>query len=151
MKRSRLWQLDNSWRKVCERCWWWRWQHHRKCVFPLIYIFFWGYVYVKDQWNKKLLGSLYSIISFWCMFEFPDDNKQEILELKLFNIFRWGTHLYMSFFPSVGPSIHPSVLHHISGAIHHLIIIFGTYMSNDHISRGFVNFFKILIFWAVWG
>ena len=39
-------------------------------------------------------------------------------------IFRWGTHLYMSLFLSV----HPSVVHHISGTIHHLIIIFGTHM-----------------------
>ena len=25
LERSRLWQLDNSWRKACERGWWWRW------------------------------------------------------------------------------------------------------------------------------
>ena len=30
--------------------------------------------------------------------------------------------------PSVRPSVHPSVAHHISGTIHHLIIIFGTHM-----------------------
>ena len=69
--------------------------------------FLWDYVDVKDRWNKKLLGRLYFIISFACMYvcmyvcmyacmhacmyewmnEFPDDNKQEILELNVFNIF----------------------------------------------------------------
>ena len=39
-KRSRLWQLDNSGRKVCERGWWGRWQHHSMIFFQLIYIFF---------------------------------------------------------------------------------------------------------------
>ena len=38
-------------------------------------------------------------------------------------VFRWGTHLYMSLFLSV----HPSVAHHISGTVHHVIIIFCTH------------------------
>ena len=42
-----------------------------------------------------------------------------------------------------------SVIHHISGTVHHLIIIFGTRKWNDDISRLFFIFFKILIFWAV--
>ena len=50
-------------------------------------------------------------------------------------VFRWGTHLYMSLFLSVHPSIHPSVAHHISGTVDHLAIIFGTHMQNDDISR----------------
>ena len=40
------------------------------------------------------------------------------------DFFRWGTHLYMSLFPSVRPSI----VHHISGTVHHLIIIFGAHV-----------------------
>ena len=31
LERSRLWQLGNSRRKACERCWWW--QHHPRFVF----------------------------------------------------------------------------------------------------------------------
>ena len=38
------------------------------------------------------------------------------------SFFRWGTHLYMSLFLPV----YLSVADHIHGAIHHLIIIFGT-------------------------
>ena len=52
--------------------------------------------------------------------------------LSKFSIFRWDTHLYMPLFPSVRPSIRPSVrpsvAQHISGTVHHLIIIFGTRM-----------------------
>ena len=48
------------------------------------------------------------------------------------SIFRRGTYLYMSLFqfvhPSVCLSIRPSVVHHISGTVHHLIIILGTHM-----------------------
>ena len=43
-------------------------------------------------------------------------------------LFRWGTHFYMSLFPSVHPSVCPSVVHHISGTVHHVIIIFGTHV-----------------------
>ena len=51
-------------------------------------------------------------------------------------LMRWGTHLYMSLFPSihlpvcpsVHPSVCPSVVQHISGTVHHLVIIFGTLM-----------------------
>ena len=39
-----------------------------------------------------------------------------------------------------------SVTLHISGSIHHRIVIFDTHMQNDGISRCFFNFFKILIF-----
>ena len=53
-----------------------------------------------------------------------------------------GTHLYMSLFLSV----HPSVPHHISGTIHHLIIIFGTHLQNDDISRRFFHFFIFFYF-----
>ena len=44
-----------------------------------------------------------------------------------------------------------SVTLHISGTIHHMIIIYGTLMENDNISRSFFLFFKILIFWVVRG
>ena len=39
------------------------------------------------------------------------------------------------------PSVCPSVVYHISGTMHHLIIIFGRYMQNDAISRLFFIFF----------
>ena len=63
LERSRLWQLDNSKRKSCERGWYWEVATLSKDFFPLIYIFF----DVKERWNKKLLGRLY-FISFWCMY-----------------------------------------------------------------------------------
>ena len=49
-------------------------------------------------------------------------------DLPFAHVFRWGTHLYMSLFPSVCPSVCPLVAHHISGTVHHLIVIFGTHM-----------------------
>ena len=44
-----------------------------------------------------------------------------------------------------------SVTLHISETIHDMIIIYGTLMENDNISRSFFLFFKILIFWVVRG
>ena len=38
---------------------------------------------------------------------------------------------------------------HISGSIHHMIVIFGTPVWNNDISRCFFHFFKILILWVV--
>ena len=78
------------------------------------------------------------------------------LHLLLFNVegplqlylllFRWGTHLCMSFFlsvcPSIHPSIHPSVAYHISGTVHHLIIIFGT-----HVNWCYLQEFFSFSFW----
>ena len=42
-----------------------------------------------------------------------------------------------------------SVTLHVSGTIHHIIVIFGTPFSNDNISMRFFQFFKILSFWFV--
>ena len=53
-----------------------------------------------------------------------------------FMFFRWGNHLNMSLFPSVRPSIHPSVSCHISGTVHYMIMIFGVHVH-------FFHFFKI--------
>ena len=37
------------------------------------------------------------------------------------------------------------------GTIHHMILIYGAHVENYNISRYFVQFFKILIFWIVAG
>ena len=44
-----------------------------------------------------------------------------------------------------------SLMLHISGTIHHMIVIFGTHVWNDNISRCCFHFFKILIFRVVRG
>ena len=44
-----------------------------------------------------------------------------------------------------------SVVLDISGTIYYVIIIYGTHVSSDNISRCFFHFFKILIFWVVRG
>ena len=49
----------------------------------------------------------------------------------------------LSISPFICLSVHPSVAQHISGTIHHVIIIFGTLMQSDDISRCFFHFFKI--------
>ena len=60
-------------------------------------------------------------------------------------IVRWGTHHYMSLFLSVSLSI----VHHISGSEHHLVIWY-TYVEWWYLQVVF-SFFKILIFWAFRG
>ena len=42
-------------------------------------------------------------------------------------------------------------MHHVSGTVHYLIIICGTLMQNDDISRYFFNVLKKLIFCTVSG
>ena len=43
-----------------------------------------------------------------------------------------------------------SVTHHISGTVHHMVVICGRQVYNDNISRRFfLHFFKILTFWFV--
>ena len=43
-----------------------------------------------------------------------------------------------------------SIMLHISGTIHYMIVIYGRHVQNDDISRHFFfQFFKILIFWVV--
>ena len=42
-----------------------------------------------------------------------------------------------------------SVWFHISETIHHMIVIYGTLVKNDDISRIFFSFFKIFIFQVV--
>ena len=44
--------------------------------------------------------------------------------------------------------VRPSVVHHILGTVHRLIIIFGTHVENDDTSKYLFHIFKILIFWA---
>ena len=74
--------------------------------------------------------------------------------MSLTQIFRWGTHLCMSFFClsvclSVCLPIYP-VSHQISGTVHHLIIILGTHVWND-ISGIFFFFFSFFFeFWFFW-
>ena len=42
-----------------------------------------------------------------------------------------------------------SVTLRISGTIYHMIVIYNTLVQNDHVSRCFFHFFRILIIWAV--
>ena len=42
-----------------------------------------------------------------------------------------------------------SVAIHISGTTHHMMVIYGTYVENDNISRHFFHFLKILIYSVV--
>ena len=79
-----------------------------------------------------------AIEMWWCLVIF------------LLILLKKSTHFYMSLFLSICLSVRPSVTHHMSGTVHHLIIIFGTHVWND-ISRLFFHFFEILIFQAVRG
>ena len=62
-------------------------------------------------------------------------------------------HLYVIFSLrlSVHPSVRLSVAHHTSETVLHLIIIFGTHVPNDDISKHFFHFLEIFIFWAIRG
>ena len=64
LERFRLWQLNSSWglvRETDDGS-----GHTTQGLFSSDLHFLWGYVDVKDRWNKKLLGRLY-FISFLCM------------------------------------------------------------------------------------
>ena len=64
---------------------------------------------------------------------------------------KWGTYLYMSLFfvcPFVS-FVHPSVVHHILGTVHNVIIIFGTHTCGMTISPGVFFFFLNFGFWVV--
>ena len=64
----------------------------------------------------------------------------------------WGTPLFMSLFLSLCLLVVcQSVTHHISVTVHHVIIIFGTLVKNDDVSRCFFHFCQISIFQAVRG
>ena len=49
---------------------------------------------------------------------------RNFLKINGCQVFRWGTHLYVSLFPSICLSI----VHHFSGTVHHQIIIFDTHV-----------------------
>ena len=72
--------------------------------------------------------------------------------VELHNIFRGGTHLYISLFPPIRPSFHrsdscsPYLRNH-----HHLIIILFTQVWNDNIFGFVFLFFLILVFQTVSG
>ena len=65
---------------------------------------------------------------------------------------------HLSIHPSIHPFVHPSlsirlcpsVMHHISGTVHYLTIIFDTRVKWWYLQKK-IYFFLILIFWAVWG
>ena len=60
------------------------------------------------------------------------------------NNFRCSTHLCMSL--SIHLCVCASGAYHISWTIHHLIIMFGTHVGNDDISRCFFLFFYLFFF-----
>ena len=111
-----------------------------------------GKKFWKWEYTTQNVGFLWTVVT-----DFPFYRDTSTSRNDSFPFFRWGTHLYMSLIPSVRssicPSIHPSirwsvcclsvhlsvglfvrrsvcpsVVHNISGTIHHLIIIFGTLM-----------------------
>ena len=51
----------------------------------------------------------------------------------------------------VHPSVHPSAVHHISGTVHNVIIIFGTHTCGMMISPVVFFFFLNFGFWVVRG
>ena len=80
---------------------------------------------------------------------------EHVMFLPLLFLRQWGKSktyfevrnplLYVNF------SVCPAIEHHISGTtVHHPIIIFGTHVENDGISRNFFHI-EILIFWAARG
>ena len=72
----------------------------------------------------KSHGFFYVLLWIWKHFKKCDFLKNFILSF----FFRWGTHLFMSLFLSVCLSVFPPVAHHISGTIHHMILICGAHV-----------------------
>ena len=96
-----------------------------KVSYIWVKIFFVSWVGFKTFWSlyhqtNKFAVMLKNMI-FKTFFCYPSNPNK-------FQIFRCGTHLYMSLFLSIPPSVCRSVAPHISGTVNHLIIIFGTHM-----------------------
>ena len=72
LERSGLWQLDNSWRKACEKAW--SWQRHPRFSSDLQFLRV--HVDVEDRWNKKLIGRLHFIVTVsWTKHSFKFQTK----------------------------------------------------------------------------
>ena len=68
------------------------------------------------------------IIRFYSNLLLLNQSEEAVTRWASRSIFRWATHLNMSLFTSVHPSVHRSVAHHISETQHHVIMIFGTHV-----------------------
>ena len=72
------------------------------------------------------------------------------LIIKIFLLLKFvGTKVFLQFKKMLTMTCHffrPSVTHHISGTLHHLIIIFGTHLWNDYISWVFFIFLEFPFF-----
>ena len=90
-------------------------------------------IIVSSKPINKLFPSIPSISGFQHVsfsFVFFSFNKKQAI-FHFFVIFYVGhptPYVTFSVRPYICPSIHPSVMHHISGTVHHLILIFGTYV-----------------------
>ena len=112
-------------------------------------------IYEDEKFLRKVLGKKKNGETQTCCLEKPyditelkdfEELEDAILSIEVFNqevvpkmllggaptsichFFGWDTPLYMLLFLSVGLSICLSLVHHISGTIHHVITIFGTHL-----------------------
>ena len=108
-------------------------------IFSISSLINFGIVYI---W--PIYQSLGERILFTVLFFFHSKKSRSV---RNFDFSRWGTHLYISLFLSICPS----VAYHISGTIHHLIIICGTHVLNDDISMQFFSFFLNFRFLGCYG
>ena len=89
--------------------------------------------------------------NFWCTYVNDDISSCFFLFFKILIFWAVRGVKWLEIAQNEKQQLHLYVMHHISGTIHHQIIIFCTHMYNDNISRLFFIFFKIFIFRAVRG
>ena len=110
--------LENFFQKIEIVCWSWNLELRLTWIWRI-------------GWRFFLFAFCFVLLAFFFLFV-------------LFFIFRWGTRHYMSLF---SPSVRMSVAHHISGTVHHLVIIL-VHMCKMMISPGVFCFFSF--FFSFW-
>ena len=67
LERSRLWQLDNSWRKPCKIGWWWWWLHQPKFFFIFFEVMSMSRMEKEVAW-KIMFYYLFLFLMHACMY-----------------------------------------------------------------------------------
>ena len=95
----------------------------RKMMPKIVVLQLWKKFQVLEKkifWKKKTKKSFQLI----CTDKTYKTVCRNFLKINGCQVFRWGTHFYVSLFPSICLSI----VHHFSGTVHHQIIIFDTHV-----------------------
>ena len=96
--------------------------------------------------NPSYASDISCLPSFYYQIQFKNTKVNACVYFLFMSIFLVGHPSLHAIF-----STHSSIMHHISGTVHHVVIIFGTHVQNDDISRRFFHFLLNFVFLDNWG